>query len=182
MDLRWPRVYRRSNVGLVYNCVDFCAAWMALLILVGRRSVSHSSTRYDLVTWQSIKEWHKLGLGGCSAFWVVETEGGAITSTWLVVSGQKSIDALNSDGQLLLDKDIAIKIALFIAILQNKKGIKYNTYNNGPNGHLFYVGGDLMMRRGVLPIHGGWTNRRTWEMCRINREESPKQWKNVTAN
>ena len=24
--------------------------------------------------------------------------------------------------------------------------------NNGPNGHLFYVGGDLMMRRGILPI------------------------------
>ena len=25
-------------------------------------------------------------------------------------------------------------------------------YNDGPNGHLFYVGGDLMMRRGMLPI------------------------------
>ena len=24
--------------------------------------------------------------------------------------------------------------------------------NNGPNGHLFYVGGDLIMRRGMLPI------------------------------
>ena len=24
--------------------------------------------------------------------------------------------------------------------------------NNGPNGHLFYVGGDLMIRRGMLPI------------------------------
>ena len=24
--------------------------------------------------------------------------------------------------------------------------------NNGPNGHLFYVGGDLMMRKGMLPI------------------------------
>ena len=24
--------------------------------------------------------------------------------------------------------------------------------NNGPNGHLFYVGDDLMMRRGMLPI------------------------------
>ena len=23
---------------------------------------------------------------------------------------------------------------------------------NGPNGHLFYVGGDLMTRRGMLPI------------------------------
>ena len=28
--------------------------------------------------------------------------------------------------------------------------ILYN--NNGPNGHLFYVGGDLMMRRGMVPI------------------------------
>ena len=27
----------------------------------------------------------------------------------------------------------------------------YNN-NNGPNGHLFYVGGDLMMRRGMLLI------------------------------
>ena len=26
-----------------------------------------------------------------------------------------------------------------------------NNNNNGPNGHLFYVGGDLMMRRGMLP-------------------------------
>ena len=24
--------------------------------------------------------------------------------------------------------------------------------NNEPNGHLFYVGGDLMMKRGMLPI------------------------------
>ena len=27
-----------------------------------------------------------------------------------------------------------------------------NNNNNGPNGHLFYVGGDLMLRRGMLPI------------------------------
>ena len=27
-----------------------------------------------------------------------------------------------------------------------------NDNNNGPNGHLFYVGGDLMMRRGMLPV------------------------------
>ena len=27
-----------------------------------------------------------------------------------------------------------------------------NNNNNGPNGHLFYVGGDLMMRRGMLSI------------------------------
>ena len=25
-------------------------------------------------------------------------------------------------------------------------------FHNGPNGHLFYVGGDLVMRRGMLPI------------------------------
>ena len=28
----------------------------------------------------------------------------------------------------------------------------YHNDNNGPNGHLFYVGGGLMMRRGILPI------------------------------
>ena len=29
----------------------------------------------------------------------------------------------------------------------------YNDNNNGPNGYnLFYVGGDIMMRRGMLPI------------------------------
>ena len=27
-----------------------------------------------------------------------------------------------------------------------------NINNNGPNGHLFYVGGDLMMMRGMLSI------------------------------
>ena len=34
---------------------------------------------------------------------------------------QKLIDALNLYGQLLLDKDIAITIVLFITILQNKQ-------------------------------------------------------------
>ena len=28
----------------------------------------------------------------------------------------------------------------------------YNNNNNGPNGHLFYVSGDLNMRKGMLPI------------------------------
>ena len=46
---------------------------------------------------------------------------GAITSTWLVVLSQKLIDALNSYGQLLFDKDIALTIVLFITILQNKQ-------------------------------------------------------------
>ena len=55
------------------------------------------------------------------AFWVVETVDGAITSTWLVVLSQKSIDALNSYGQLLFDKDITLTIVLFITILQNKQ-------------------------------------------------------------
>ena len=63
-----------------------------------------------------MKEWHKLGLGRSLEFWVVETVDGAITSTWLVVLSQKSIDALNLYGQLLLDKDIAITIVLFITI------------------------------------------------------------------
>ena len=85
---------------------------MALLILVGRRSVSHSPMPCDVVTWQSIKEWPKLGLGSSLAFWVVETVDGAITSTWLVVLSQKSIDALNSYGQLLFDKDITLTIVM----------------------------------------------------------------------
>ena len=38
-----------------------------------------------------------------------------------MVLSQKSMDALNSYGQLLLDKDIAITIVLFINILQKKK-------------------------------------------------------------
>ena len=32
-------------------------------------------------------------------------------------------------------------------------GKMFDVNNNGPNGHLFYVGGDLiLMRRGMLPI------------------------------
>ena len=38
-----------------------------------------------------------------------------------VVLSQQSIDILNSYGQLLLDKDIAITIVLFITTLQNKQ-------------------------------------------------------------
>ena len=94
---------------------------MALLILVRRQSVSHSSMPCDLVTWQSIKEWPKLGLGSSLAFWVVEKVDGAITSTWLVVLSQISIDVLNSYVQLLFDKDISLMIVLFIIILQNKQ-------------------------------------------------------------
>ena len=48
------------------------------------------------------KEWHKLGNGSSLAFWVVKTVDGAITSTWLVVLSQKSIDVWNSYGQLLV--------------------------------------------------------------------------------
>ena len=76
---------------------------------------------YDFVTWQSIKEWPKLGLGSSLAVWVVETVDGAIASTWLVVLSQKSIDALDSYGQLLFYKDIAVTIVLFITILQKKQ-------------------------------------------------------------
>ena len=38
---------------------------------------------------------------------------------------QQSIDALNSYWQLLLDKDIAIRIVLFITILQNKQKVPW---------------------------------------------------------
>ena len=40
-----------------------------------------------------------------------------------MVLSPKSIDALNSYGQLLLDRDIAITIVLFITILQNKQKV-----------------------------------------------------------
>ena len=54
-------------------------------------------------------------VGTCSiALWVVKTIEDAITSTWLVFWGQKSIDALISYEQLLFDKDIHITIVLFI--------------------------------------------------------------------
>ena len=107
---------------------------MALLILVDRRSVSHSPMPCDLVTWQSTKEWPKLGLGSSLAFWVVETVDGAITSTWLVGLSKKSIDALNSYGQLLFDKNITLTIVLFITILQNKQNascfVTINSWNS----------------------------------------------------
>ena len=48
---------------------------------------------------------------------------GAITSTWLVVLSQKSIDTFDLYGQLLLDKDIAITTVLFKTILQNKQKV-----------------------------------------------------------
>ena len=73
----------------------------------------------DLVTQQSIKEWHKLGLGSSLALWVVETIDGAITSTCGL--SQKTIGALNSYGLFLVDKDIPITIVFFITILQNKQ-------------------------------------------------------------
>ena len=47
-----------------------------------------------------------------------------------MVLSQQSIDALNSYGQLLLDKDIAISIVLFITILQNKKGTMFVTIDS----------------------------------------------------
>ena len=40
-----------------------------------------------------------------------------------MVLSQQSIDALNSYGQLLLDKDIAISIVLSITILQKKQKV-----------------------------------------------------------
>ena len=78
--------------------------------------------------------WPKLGLGSSLAFWVVETVDGAITSTWLVVLSQKSIDALNSYGQLLFHKDITPTVVLFITILQNKQNascfVTINSWNS----------------------------------------------------
>ena len=45
-----------------------------------------------------------------------------------MVLSQQSIDALNSYGQLLLDKDSVISIVLFITILQKKqKGTMFVT-------------------------------------------------------
>ena len=42
-----------------------------------------------------------------------------------MVLSQKSIDALNSYGQLLFDKDITPTIVLFITIIQNKQNASY---------------------------------------------------------
>ena len=42
-----------------------------------------------------------------------------------MVLGQQSIDALNSYGQLQLDKDVAISIVLSITILQKKQGTMF---------------------------------------------------------
>ena len=42
---------------------------------------------------------------------------------------------------------------LILAAFPSSVGLFDNkNNNNGPNGHLFYVGGDLMMRKGMLPI------------------------------
>ena len=58
---------------------------------------------------------------------------------------QLSTDALNSYGQLLLDKDIAIRIVLFIPILQNKRyhvchdrfmKLKMNRYSKSDEIHV----------------------------------------------
>ena len=92
---------------------------MALLIL-GRWSVSHAMC-CDLVAWQNMKKWHRLRLVSSLLFWMVEMVDGTITLLWLVDLRQQSTDALNLYGQLLLDKDIAIRIVLFITILQNKR-------------------------------------------------------------
>ena len=64
------------------------------------------------------------------------------------------------DGQL---QNYSVSSVLAMEILQSYTNTStfepHNRYskscsnnNNGPNGHLFYVGGDLMMRRGMLPI------------------------------
>ena len=48
-----------------------------------------------------------------------------------------------------------IKIVIFRNRIMKFYGMSTQpviNYNNGPNGHLFYIGGNLMMRRGMLPI------------------------------
>ena len=67
---------------------------MALVILVGRQSVSHYPMHYDLH--------NKAPKNGTSQ--------DKLTLTWLVISSQKSIDTLNLYEQLLLNKDILIAI------------------------------------------------------------------------
>ena len=51
-----------------------------------------------------------------------------------MVLSQKSIDALNSYGQLLFDNDITLTIVLFITILQNKQNasrfVSINSWNS----------------------------------------------------
>ena len=51
-----------------------------------------------------------------------------------MVLSQKSIDALNSYGQLLFDNDITLTIDLFITILQNKQNasrfVTINSWNS----------------------------------------------------
>ena len=36
--------------------------------------------------------------------------------------------------------------------MRDLKQLWHINNNNGPKGHLFYVGGDLMVRKGMLPI------------------------------
>ena len=45
-----------------------------------------------------------------------------------MVLSQQSIDALNSYGQLLLDKDIAISIVLSITMLQKKQKVCHDRF------------------------------------------------------
>ena len=49
--------------------------------------------------------------------------------------------------------------------------------NNGPNGHLLYVGGDLMMRRGMLPIIMFPTGTCVL-CCTVHIEETGVGWRN----
>ena len=71
--------------------------------------------RCDLVTQQSIEEWHKFStLGG----WNDRRRYNIDLTCGL---SQKTIGALNSYGLFVVDKDILITIVLFITILQNKQ-------------------------------------------------------------
>ena len=93
------------------------------LILVGRRSVSHSPMHCDLVTRKCIKEWHKLGLGSSLAFSLVKTVDGAITSTWLVILSQKSMMHWIRMGNFCLIRIFLPRLFYLLSFYKNNKRI-----------------------------------------------------------
>ena len=50
----------------------------------------------------------------------------------------------------MITEYIGLRLKMYSIVDANGEDINDN--NDGPNGHLFYVGGDLMMRRGMMPI------------------------------
>ena len=95
---------------------------MALIILARRRCVSYSTMRCDPITKQNIK---RIGTWYQFRFRVVKTIDGANIGLTCSLS-QKLIDALNSYGQLLLNKDIAVLIVFVYHHFANKKSAGSN--------------------------------------------------------